>query len=378
LNASDRKRVCFFNTTRFWGGGEKWTLEMALRLRQRGRHVAVIAYPGTPFFERATREGLDTAGFAISNRSGLNPSVFLRLKRFFQERATDTVIFNGPNDLKAGGLSARAAGVGQRVYQRGLAVHVRNQWLNRYLFRQVLTHIVANSEATKSAFLRDFAGVIPESDVRVIPLGIDVDRFEVSHRVKIGNEPQGIVLGSVGRLAAEKDHASLIHVAARLKQAGHSFTLHVAGEGALKDELEASTRALGVQREVNFLGFVDDIPTFLEGVDVFLLSSRWEGFGLAVVEAGAAGMPVVAFDTTSMPEVIAHGETGFLVEVGDVDAFAARVGELIVDPELRRRMGTAARKRVEERFRIERSIDDFEEYLWGPVADLPAANGRRA
>lgn len=360
-----RKRVCFFNTTRFWGGGERWTLETALQLGSRGHEICFIAHPGSPLFERARGQGIDTTGIATTNRSGLNPLIFGRLKRLFRSKGIETVVFNGPNDLKAGGLSARSAGVQQRVYQRGLALPVRSHLVNRFLFSHVLTHIIANSEATRAALLADFQRVVPQPDVRVIFLGIDLGSFDYQEPVEDPHDDGPVVLGTVGRLAAEKDQSLLIEVAARLKNAGIPFDLRIAGEGGLEDVLRAQARDLGVGNEVQLLGFVDDIPTFLESVDIFVLSSRWEGFGLAIVEAGAAGKPVIAFNTTSTPEVIADGETGFLVQPGDLDAFTDRVLTLVEDRALRHRMGRAARKFVEERFLVERSIDEFERYVWG-------------
>lgn len=309
---------------------------------------------------------MDTTGIAITNRSGLNPLIFARLKRLFRSKRIDTVVFNGPNDLKAGGLSARSAGVQQRVYQRGLALPVRSHFVNRFLFSQVLTHIIANSEATRSALLSDFQSVVPQPDVRVIFLGIDLEGFDYREPTEDVRPDGGpVVLGTVGRLAAEKDQSLLIEVAARLKSAGVRFKLRIAGEGGLEEALRAQSRSLDVGNEVQLLGFVDDIPAFLETIDIFVLSSRWEGFGLAVVEAGAAGKPVVAFNTTSTPEVIADGETGFLVEPGDLDAFTDCVRKLVEDRALRHRMSKAARQFVEERFLVERSIDEFERYVWG-------------
>ena len=360
------KRICFFNTTPFWGGGEKWSLEMALGCRAKGHRVVVVAYPGSPLLDRARAEGLDAVGFAISNLSALRPVLLWKLKRFFQDRQIETVVFNGPIDVKAGGLSARAAGVEQRVYQRGIALGVKGHWLNRYLFTKVLTHIVVNSEATKTTLLENLREVVPAARVRVLYYGIDLDEFDQRPFTPLFERVDGeVLLGNVGRLTAQKGQDFLLEVASRLKKDGLEFRLLIAGDGELHADLTAKAHELGVQDDVDFLGFVEDVPSFLKGIDIFLLSSHWEGFGLVIAEANAAHTPVVAFDVSSNPEVIADGETGFLVPVGDLDSFAAHVRELIENEDLRTKMGEAARTHVEAKFQLQQSIDEFERYLWG-------------
>jgi glycosyltransferase involved in cell wall biosynthesis len=96
--------------------------------------------------------------------------------------------------------------------------------------------------------------------------------------------------------------------------------------------------------------------------DAFAVTSRWEGFPLVVLEAMRAGLPVVAYDIGGVREQVQHGDTGFLVEPGDAIALAERLRELATNPELAKRMGEAAHRRFEERFKIDRMVDSIEEY----------------
>lgn len=356
--------VCFFNSTPFWGGGEKWHLENANALARRGHDVVVVGRSGSPLLVRAREAGLDSVGFPITSIRWLDPLLLARLRSFFVRRQTKAVVFNGPLDIKAGGLAAKAAGVPRRVYRRGLALPIRDRWLNRYLFDHVLTHVIANSEATREMMLRDIRTRLRQPHVPVIPNGLDLDAFDrLPFRPVFGRAEGQVVLGNVGRLTTQKGHNILLEVAHLLKSRGVAFRLLVAGAGDLHRELVNRARELGVQSHVDFLGFLDDVPSFLAGIDIFLLSSLWEGFGYAITEAGAASRPVVAFDVSSNPEVIEHGTTGYLVPVGDVSAFAARVQELIERPDLRRTMGAAARVAVERRFRLDRTVDRLERLL---------------
>lgn len=273
-------------------------------------------------------------------------------------------MFNGPLDIKVGGLAAKAAGVPRRVYRRGLALPIRDRWLNRYLFDHVLTHLIANSEATRDMLLRDIRTRFRRSDVTVIPNGLDLHAFDRRPFRPIFQRAEGqVVLGNVGRLTTQKGHDILLEVAGVLRRRGVAFRLLVAGEGALERDLLDRARELGVHSHVEFLGFVDDVPGFLASIDIFLLGSLWEGFGYVIIEAGAASVPLVAFDVSSNPEAIEHGTTGYLVPVGDASAFAARVQELIESPDLRRSMGAAARAAVERRFQLERTVDRLERLL---------------
>lgn len=369
FTAQAAMRICFFNTTRFWGGGEKWHLETAIGLSAKGHSVVVAGYPGSALIERARASQLDTVEFPVTKLSALNPLLFWKLKRFFQGSAVEAVVFNGPDDVKAGGLGAWAAGVPRRVYRRGIALPVKDRWVNRFLFTKVLTHIITNSEETKRTLLAKLGADLSSKHVEVMSNGIDLASFDRqigTHGTEPGDrdgDDGEVVLGNVGRLTRQKGQSLLLEVAQRLQGEGLRFRLLIAGDGDLLGELRARAAELDVQDRVHFLGFVEDVPGFLAGIDVFLLSSLWEGFGYVIAEAGAARRPVVAFDVSSNPEIIEHGTSGYLVPPGDVDAFAARVRELMMDEELRRRMGQAARRLVDERFRLDRKVDEFERYL---------------
>ena len=357
-------RICFVNTTPFWGGGEKWHLEAARSFRSRGHRVLVVGSPGSPLVTRAREAGIETAEVALGNRSWLNPLKHRRLRRLFAEHRVETVVFNGPADIKTGGPAARAAGVRQRVYRRGMGLPVRAHWLNRHLFTRVLTHVVANSRDTREALFHDMGEVLPPDRVAVIPNGIDLDEFDRragrSVATKDGDEA---VIGTVGRLTRQKNHSQLLDVAKVLADEGVEFRLRIAGSGELADELREKAHRLGLRDRVEFLGFVDDVPGFLGTIDVFVLTSGWEGHANVIVEAGAAGRPIVAFEVSSNPEVVVDGTTGFLAPWQDVAAFADRVRTLVDDEALRGRMGAAARADVEARFTQEHVMDMWERFL---------------
>ena len=119
----------------------------------------------------------------------------------------------------------------------------------------------------------------------------------------------------------------------------------------------------GVENEVIFLGFVENIKTFLNSIDIFLLTSLWEGFGYIIVEAMALKKPVIAFNVSSNPEVVENNKTGFLVKYKDINTFVRKVEYLINNKELRDKFGLAGRKNVETIFTFEKTLKNVEEIL---------------
>lgn len=353
-----RSTVCFFNTRRAWGGGEKWHLEAARYFAERGDRVLVVAHRDGELARRARAAGLPCETFRIGALSFLNPLTVFRLRRLFRGRGVGTVLMNGSSDLKAAGLAARWAGVPRIVYRRGLARRIRGTPLNRLFLGRVVTRIIANSEATKGLVREDMPRTVPCERVEVVYNGLDFAAYTLQSAPFRFSVPDGTVLiGTLGRLAPEKGHTLLIRVAKILKNRGLRFHVLIAGAGELDDQLVRARRDEGVDDCVTLVGFQEEVAGYLSALDVFVLPSLWEGFGYAMVEASYHGKPVVAFDTGSNPEVVVDGVTGFLVPPGRVDLMADRISQLAADPELARRMGAAGRAYVMERFGLERSLE---------------------
>jgi glycosyltransferase involved in cell wall biosynthesis len=144
------------------------------------------------------------------------------------------------------------------------------------------------------------------------------------------------------------------------RREGHPLRLMIAGNGELADELQVLARTEGLAEAATFLGFVADVRRFMAGCDViaFPTTPRFgEGFGLAALEAQAAGRPVVATRVASLPEVVAHGETGVLVDPDDDRALADGLIRLVTDAALRERMGADARSRTIRAFSLDAMVD---------------------
>lgn len=197
---------------------------------------------------------------------------------------------------------------------------------------------------------------------RVIPVGIELETYagagdaRAAARARFDLPTAGPLIGIVGRLVPIKDLDTFLRAAARIAASHPDAAFVVAGDGELRPALEARARSLLGDR-VRFLGWVEDLPALYAALDVVVLTSRNEGTPVSLIEAGAAGRPVVATRVGGVSEVVDDGVTGWLVSPGDDVALAARVAGLLDRPEEAAAFGQAAKAHVAERFSAARTVE---------------------
>lgn len=358
------KTLCFFNTNGPWGGGEHWHFENALLARDKGYKVCVVAGKDSVLARRLEgQQGITLFPLTLGALSFLNPVAMLRLIRFFRQQQVDTVLLCLPRDVKAGGVAAKLAGVRDIIYRRGIAVPVRNSFLNRLLFGHVLTKLIVNSEETRRCVLSHNGQLMPRKRIHLIFNGFDVAEFDARKSVPlVQRRPGEIIIGNAGRLTPQKGQHLLIEAAALLRADAPPFRVLIAGTGELEPELKAQAQRLGLQNRVEFLGFVTDMKAFHQSLDIFALSSLWEGFGFVLAEAMTMGLPVAAFDVSSIPEVVEDGVTG-LLSAPDASALAHNLLRLTRDEQLRKTLGAQGRARVLAKFEVHKTFADLESCL---------------
>jgi glycosyltransferase involved in cell wall biosynthesis len=230
----------------------------------------------------------------------------------------------------------------------------------------VARHIGVSSEIGER--LTSEFGLLSER-VRVVHNGVPMrspERGASQQALRPGNSAQVV---TVARLELQKDHMSLLRAAAMLPGVRFIF----AGEGPERANLEDRVARLGLGNRVIFLGQRDDVPHLLASSDLFVLPSLHEGLPLALLEAMALGLPVVASSIGGIREVVTDGKTGLLVPPGDPVALAGAIGRLFDDPELARRLSTAAQESVRERFSVEamvHGVSDIYREVLGSREDL--------
>lgn len=356
--------ICFFNTTKAWGGGEKWHFDVATRLITDEIPVIVVTHPDSALRQKFHAAGVKAHTVRTNNRSFLNVLKLFRLYLFFKQHQVDTLVMNLPADLKLAGIAARLAGVKKIIYRRGSAIPIRNTWLNRFLFKKVITGVLTNSFETKRTILSANKNLISPEKIRVIYNGLNLKNFPAKEKSFVKVHGQPIIIGNLGRLEKQKAQHLLISLGEKLVKAGINFKILIGGDGSLKEDLQTQIQNARLPEKISLLGYVDDVHAFMKEIDIFVLTSHWEGFGYVLAEAMACLNPVVAFGHSSNPELIADKITGFLVVPGDLDDLFNKVLLLIRNPELRKKMGVAGREKVEKEFDFEKNFQQLKEFLF--------------
>ena len=224
--------------------------------------------------------------------------------------------------------------------------------------------VLCNSEEMARFATRHYGA--PESRLHVVYNGVDLDRFSARGRV----DGQSLRIGTVGRLERQKNFDVFVDAAGLVLKRHPNALFEVVGEGSLRAEVEGKVAAEGLSEHVRLVGTQADVPGFLSTLDQFWLTSDWEGTPNVVLEAMAASVPVVATAVGGTPEIVADGETGFLVPPGDAPAVAEAALSLAGDPATASAMSRASRRRVEERYSTVRMTE-------ATLAVYAAASDRR-
>ncbi|MEA3447938.1 MAG: glycosyltransferase [Bacteroidota bacterium] len=340
-------KLCFVNTTKSWGGGERWHFENAVYASQQGFKVSIICSKNSSLHDKTLKAGIHCHPVNITNLSFINPFSLRNLKQYFRKNGIDAVVFNGPSDLKTAGIAAMRAGVSLRIYRRGLAKAPHRNILNRFLFSNVVTDYIVNSKATaKALFSRSKPSQQETAHVHVLYNGI-----EPHPNIKNPFSDQNkIVFGNASRFVPQKGLHYLLDMAFILKKSRTDFVVRIAGTGPLEKALKEKASALDVHDVVEFTGFVDDVPAFMSGIDVYVCTSIFEGFGFSIAEAMHAGKPIIGFDVSSNPELVSDQKTGYLVPAFDVRQLTNKALVLMENKELRRKFGNEGQRVALEKF----------------------------
>jgi glycosyltransferase involved in cell wall biosynthesis len=175
--------------------------------------------------------------------------------------------------------------------------------------------------------------------------------------------PRAPLIGMVGELTGRKNHLALVRQLPALREQWPELRVWIAGRGPEERTLREEAERLGVAEAVSLLGFRRDVPALLDAVDLLVHPALMEGFGYVLVEAMAAGKPVVAAAASNIPEVVSEGETGLLFPPGDGAALRAAVARVLGDATLARTLGEAGRERVRREFSLPRMLDELEDYF---------------
>jgi glycosyltransferase involved in cell wall biosynthesis len=279
------------------------------------------------------------------------------LQRVFVEEAIDIAHgFTFPTYTLVAVAAARSGRPAVVAGVRSLGLELEHRWPFSWFERlgNRMTHrIVANAEAVKEALVRRDPVVRPK--VSVIHNGIDVEAYRTpvdaaAFRTEMGMQDFEFMILMVANLIEYKGHHEMLQAYAEFRRRRPQARLVLAGTGPCESALRRKAHELGIAAHVSFLGRRSDVPRLLAAADVVVLASHQEGFPNAILEAMAAGKPVVATRVGGVPEQVEDGVTGYLTEPRDVAGMVHALERIAADPEGRLRMGAQARLRAADRF----------------------------
>lgn len=319
--------------------------------------VAFLVGEGTLRAERRYA-GVDV--FDLTRGGAFDVRSLFRLVRLIRKQRIDLVHTHLVHGGILGRLAARLGGVRRVVTTRHYGTEQKERSL-LYRLEDRMTRrtgrVIAISEAVRQHLVD--GGIARPGRIRVVHNALDTDLFGAEPPVARPDPNRPPVLGSIGRLRPQKGFQHLLQAFRSVLREHPAATLEIVGEGPLRGELESRCRELGIAESVTFLGAVPHslIPARIDGWDLFVLSSVWEGFGMVLIEAMARARATVATRVEGVVEVVDEGVTGLLVPPGDPAALARAVTGLLADGERCRAMGRAGRERALRLFSIEQFVE---------------------
>ncbi|CCB66354.1 glycosyltransferase [Hyphomicrobium sp. MC1] len=355
------------------GFGTGGTEMMCLRLTrhwQKRFDQCVVSWSGAPNTLEAEFRGIANVTLEMAPAGLGNVARGAWLHTLIRRDAPDALlihIFGHPHVIAA--FAARSAGVRAIAAMAGnpppQTVGQRRHWSAILAASRFLRcPVVSCSKAVEREFNNLGAGMPVGS--APIPNGIDDDAIaaavDTARNVRSKSRP---VIGMVARLNEIKDHATLLHAFAYLRGRHVEAELLLVGDGPLRRQLEEQAKRLGISMQTRFVGERVDVLDLLGGIDVYAFSTtRAEGFGIALIEAMAAGIPIVATDVPACREVLGGGAAGLLVPPGNAAAFAYALSELLQNDARRCRLVEAARDRVKREYSIDVCARRWEQVLF--------------
>ena len=334
-----------------WGGGEVQVLGLTTYLHRNGHQSIVAVDPRGALSARLSQHGLLSCPLRVRNH--LDVFAGFRLRCLVRDGGYDIVHFH---TARAHALSPWLRGLPvKRLVTRRMDYPIQPGRMTRLLYEHSVDMVVAISHGVEAAL---HAGGIPPGHIRRIPSGVDTARFlpDVARRQQmrtaLGIEPHGCMVLMIGALTERKGHSSLFSAASMLQEQGVRLRYIICGEGSLHANLEAQVRTLGLQDVIRFTGFSSEITGYLAAADIFVHVPLWEGLGVAVIEALAAGLPVVASRVGGIPELIDDHVTGLLVPLHDATALAIAIERLVQNPQWAKTLGTKGQTFVQTQFDV--------------------------
>ncbi len=341
-----------------WRGGQRQVFLLCTGLLRRGHPVALVAREGSELAGRAADAGVEVVETPVSG--GLDLRAVRVLLDTVRRRRPAVVGLHSSRSHNVGMAVRLVLGKGRPLFvvTRRVDFPPGRDLPNRVKYRRGADGYIAISRAVERELLG--AGIPPER-IRIVHSGVEPPVVPPESRRELREEldipPGAPLLGVVAALTDHKGHRYLLEAMPRVLEALPETVLLLAGDGELREELEAQAAELGLAPAVRFLGYRNDVPRILGALDLFVMPSKLEGLGTSVVDAMLAGVPVVATRAGGLPELIEDGVTGLLAEPRSPESLAARILEAMGNIGLRKRLRARALQVAQERFSADAMVE---------------------
>ena len=361
-------RVLFCTTGLLRGGAEAQAVALACRLKSRGHDLCFVCLTeGEANWPELGAQGI--AVYSLRMRRG-RPGLlgFLRLVQIWRKFRPDAVhghMFHANIAVRL----ARLLGTRASVISTAHSIHEGGRWRSfLYQLTDPLSDMTTNVSC--AAFAAYAAKrIAPSGRLAWVPNGIDLEMFKfpvgerAALRRELGWAETDFVWFAAGRLAEPKDYPTMIAAFGRLNATGVTgWRLAIAGEGPLRGAIEQHIAEAGLGAQVTLLGLRGDVLSLMNAADAYVMSSAWEGLPMVLLEASAAGLPIVATRVGGNAEIVVPGRTGFLVPAGAPRELTDALNDLMkAGPSVRVGMGEKGRQLVAEDYAIDRIVGLWEE-----------------
>jgi glycosyltransferase involved in cell wall biosynthesis len=347
-------RIVHADSARGWRGGQNQVLLTSRGMAARGHEVWLACESGGPLEIRARAAGVAVRPMAF--HGDFSPGALVALARLVRETKPHVVHLHDPHAVSAGLAASSLAPGFRRIASRRVDFPLRGA-LSRWKYG-ACRRVIAVSRAIAGQLEQDG---VPRDRIRVVYEGVPDRAPSRDGRTLLeglGVPAGSRVVGNVAALTGHKDHHTLLDAAALVRRRLPDVWFVIVGDGELRGELEARTRALALQDRVVFTGFREDVDRLMPAFSVFCLSSHMEGLGTSLLDAMVFARPIVATDAGGISEAVEDGVSGRTVPPRDPAALADALSEVLADQERGQAMGAAGRRRFEERFTADRMVEE--------------------
>lgn len=339
-----KKKVLHISTALSWRGGEQQLAYLLEELKDEVDQF-VLCTQGSEMQAHCLKNGISY--FAQKKRAAFDLKFAAELKRLCRTLEVDLCHMH---DAHAHTFAILAAYMGNQtplILSRRVDFPIKEKWSSRMKYNHsAIKKIICVSDTIKKITAE---GIKDKSKLVTVHSGIDLDKFSPAKgilRKELGIEENIFLIGNTSALAEHKDYFTFLDTAAEVLKKENNIQFVIIGDGPLKEKVHTYHQKLGLGNKVFFTGYRTDVPQILKELDLFLITSKTEGLGTSIIDAFAAGVPVVGTAAGGIPELIEDNNTGLLCEVKSVECLVQAVLKIYKNQELKKKLIKGAKEKV--------------------------------